>query len=82
MTHVNLNIIPLVIEHLFANNRIVIKKQGGFRMKERQSKGNSGSVMQPGYSGTDAEKVKQQIQEDVAHGQGAMTSREAGSMRD
>lgn len=50
--------------------------------KDQQVKGNSGSVMQPGYSGTDAEKVKQQIQKDVAEGQGAMTSREAGAMRD
>ena len=50
--------------------------------KDQQVKGNSGSAMQSGYSGTDAEKVKQQIQKDVAAGQGAMTSREAGSMRD
>lgn len=50
--------------------------------KNQQAKENSGPVMQPGYSGTDAEKVKQQIQKDVAAGQGAMTSREAGSMRD
>ena len=32
--------------------------------------------------GTDPQKVKQQIQKDVAAGQGAMTSREAGAMRD
>ncbi|MBT2642930.1 hypothetical protein J7I80_11890 [Bacillus sp. ISL-41] len=50
--------------------------------KNQQVKGYSGSSMQPGYSETDAEKVKQQIQKDVAAGQGAMTSREAGSMRD
>lgn len=50
--------------------------------KNQQVKGNSDSVMQPGYSGTDAEQVKQQIQRDIAAGQGAMTSREAGSMRD
>ncbi|WP_213371780.1 hypothetical protein [Mesobacillus boroniphilus] len=50
--------------------------------KNQQAKGESGSVMQPGFSGTDAKKVKQQIQKDVAAGQGAMTSREAGSMRD
>ncbi|MCM3665072.1 hypothetical protein M3204_11695 [Mesobacillus subterraneus] len=50
--------------------------------KKQQVKGNSGSVMQPGYSGTNAEKVKQQIQKDVAEGQGAMTSREAGAMHD
>jgi hypothetical protein len=50
--------------------------------KDQQGKVNSGSNMQPGYSGTDAVKVKQQIQKDVAAGQGAMTSREAGAMRD
>lgn len=50
--------------------------------KDQQAKGNSGSMVQPGYSGTDAKQVKQQIQKDVAAGQGAMTSREAGSMRD
>lgn len=49
--------------------------------KNQQAKGNSNSAMQPGYSGTDAEKVKQQIQKDIAAGQGAMTSREAGSIR-
>ncbi|WP_226678176.1 hypothetical protein [Mesobacillus jeotgali] len=49
--------------------------------KDSNFKGNSDSVM-PRYSETDAEKVKQQIQKDVAAGQGAMTSREAGSMRD
>jgi hypothetical protein len=52
-----------------------------FMQKNQQAKGNTGSAMQPGYSGTDAENVKQQIQKDVAAGQGAMTSREAGSMR-
>lgn len=50
--------------------------------KDSKFKGNKDSVMQPGYSGTNAEQVKQQIQKDVAAGQGAMTSREAGSMRD
>ncbi|NKE07774.1 MULTISPECIES: hypothetical protein [Mesobacillus] len=50
--------------------------------KNQQAKGNSRSAMQPGYSGTDAEQVKQQIQKDIAAGQGAMTSREAGAMRD
>ncbi|MCA1060436.1 hypothetical protein LCL96_15975 [Rossellomorea aquimaris] len=33
-------------------------------------------------SGTDPQQVKKQIQKDVANGQGAMTSREAGAMRD
>ncbi|MCA0149553.1 hypothetical protein LCD52_12180 [Rossellomorea vietnamensis] len=31
---------------------------------------------------TDPQQVKKQIQKDVAAGQGSMTSREAGSMRD
>lgn len=31
---------------------------------------------------TDAQKVKQEIINDVNNGQGAMTSREAGAMRD
>jgi hypothetical protein len=50
--------------------------------KGKPEKGDSRLVMKPGYSGTDAEKVKQQIQKDVAAGQGAMTSREAGAMHD
>lgn len=45
--------------------------------KDQQAKGSLGAVMTPGYSGTDAQKVKQQIQKDVSQGQGAMTSREA-----
>ncbi|MBT2694482.1 hypothetical protein [Bacillus sp. ISL-55] len=49
--------------------------------KNLQAKGKPDSIMQSN-SGTDAEQVKQQIQKDVAAGQGAMTSREAGSMRD
>lgn len=45
-------------------------------------KENSKSMMEPGYSGTDPNKVKQEIQKDVSKGIGAMTSREAGSRRD
>ncbi|WP_170956872.1 hypothetical protein [Bacillus cereus] len=41
-----------------------------------------GSVMNPNFAETDAQKVKQEIQNDVRAGQGAMTSREAGAMRD
>ncbi|EMJ6443632.1 MULTISPECIES: hypothetical protein [Bacillus] len=41
-----------------------------------------GSVMKPDFAKTDAQKVKQEIQNDVRTGQGAMTSREAGAMRD
>ncbi|MBW3112355.1 MULTISPECIES: hypothetical protein [Bacillaceae] len=40
------------------------------------------SDMKSMTSGTDPQQVKKQIQKDVAAGQGAMTSREAGSMRD
>ena len=50
--------------------------------QNRHSKINSSSAMQPGFAGTDPQKVKQEIQKDVNRGQGAMTSREAGSMRD
>lgn len=42
----------------------------------------SSSIMKPNFAETDAQKVKQQIQNDVREGQGAMTSREAGAMRD
>jgi len=42
----------------------------------------SGSIMKPNFAETDAQKVKQEIQNDVGEGQGAMTSREAGAMRD
>lgn len=42
----------------------------------------SGSILKPEFAGTDAQKVKQEIQKDVSQGQGAMTSREAGAMRD
>ncbi|MEC0038481.1 hypothetical protein V7426_22355 [Bacillus thuringiensis] len=41
-----------------------------------------GSVMKPDFAETDAQKVQQEIQNDVRAGQGAMTSREAGAMRD
>lgn len=52
-------------------------------MKQNQQPNkNAGSVMQPEFAGTDAQQVKQQIQKDVNAGQGAMTSREAGAMRD
>ncbi|MDA1876777.1 hypothetical protein PDL05_23980 [Bacillus cereus group sp. BY112LC] len=42
----------------------------------------TGSIMKPNFAETDAKKVKQEIQNDVREGQGAMTSREAGAMRD
>lgn len=47
-----------------------------------QKKQAAKSVMNPNFAGTDPQKVKQQIQKDVAAGEGAMTSREAGAMRD
>ncbi|HWO78784.1 MAG TPA: hypothetical protein VNM69_23235 [Bacillus sp. (in: firmicutes)] len=50
--------------------------------QEQQTKENLNSIMQPEAAGTDAQKVKQDIQKDVSKGQGAMTSREAGAMRD
>ncbi|MBJ8084971.1 MULTISPECIES: hypothetical protein [Bacillus] len=42
----------------------------------------SNSIMKPNFAETDPQKVKQEIQNDVRIGQGAMTSREAGAMRD
>ncbi|MCM3570151.1 hypothetical protein [Neobacillus mesonae] len=50
--------------------------------QDQQAKENLSSVMKPEFAGTDAQKVKQEIQKDVNAGQGAMTSREAGAMRD
>ena len=49
---------------------------------QQQANENLDSMMKPGFAGTDAQKVKQEIQKDVSEGQGAMTSREAGAMRD
>ncbi|MCD4839561.1 hypothetical protein LRS37_11840 [Neobacillus sedimentimangrovi] len=42
---------------------------------------SANSIMQPDFAGTDAQKVKQEIQHDVSAGQGAITSREAGALR-
>ncbi|MDL4839422.1 hypothetical protein [Aquibacillus rhizosphaerae] len=39
-------------------------------------------VMKPQFAGTDPQKVKQQIQKDIKNGEGSMTSREAGGLRD
>jgi len=50
--------------------------------QDKQAKKNLNSSLKPGFAGTDAKKVKQEIQEDVKEGQGAMTSGEAGAMRD
>lgn len=40
------------------------------------------NIMRSEYAGTDAHKVKEEIQKDVSQGKGAMTSREAGAMQD
>jgi hypothetical protein len=50
--------------------------------QDQVAKENLGSVLKPEFAGTNAQKVKQEIQNDVSEGQGAMTSREAGGMRD
>ncbi|WML39835.1 hypothetical protein RCG19_22130 [Neobacillus sp. OS1-2] len=49
---------------------------------DQQAKENLSSIMNPEFAGTNAQKVKQEIQKDVSEGQGAMTSREAGALRD
>lgn len=48
----------------------------------QNKKPKKNSMMQPGYAGTDAQKVKQEIKKDESEGRGAMTAREAGSIRD
>ena len=50
--------------------------------QDQQAKKSFGSIMKPEFAATDAQKVKQEIQKDVSEGQGAMTSREAGAMKD
>ena len=66
------------------NTKIVKQSIKGvlFMQQDQNTKNNLGSIMKPGFAGTDAQKVKQEIQKDVSEGQGAMTSREAGAMRD
>lgn len=49
--------------------------------QNQQAKENLGPIMKQ-FAGTDTQKVKQEIQKDVSEGQGAMTSREAGAMRE
>lgn len=51
-------------------------------MQAKTNKNNIRSNIGLGFAGTDAKKVKQEIQRDLEVGQGAMTSREAGAMRD
>jgi hypothetical protein len=50
--------------------------------QDQEIKENLDSIMKPEFAGTDAQKVKQEIQKDVSEGLGAMTSREAGAMRE
>ncbi len=50
--------------------------------KDKQAQENLRPSMKPGFAGTDPKKVKKEIHKDVSEGQGAMTSREAGAMRD
>ncbi|MFS0821247.1 hypothetical protein [Bacillus sp. 1P02SD] len=48
-------------------------------MPQKQPKNNN---MKTDVAGTNPQKVKQEIQKDVSQGQGDITSREAGAMRD
>jgi hypothetical protein len=43
---------------------------------------NLSSIMNPEFAGTDAQKVKKEIQKDESEGQGAITSREAGALHE
>lgn len=51
-------------------------------MQQGQQTKKNFTSMEPGFARTDAQKVKQEIQKDISKGQGAMTSREAGSLRE
>lgn len=50
--------------------------------QDQSANGNADSILKPEFAGTDAQSVKQEIQKDLNAGVGAMTSREAGAMRD
>lgn len=50
--------------------------------QDQQANNSLGSILEPDFAGTNAQKVKQEIQNDLRTGIGAMTSREAGAMRD
>ncbi|MBR3121030.1 hypothetical protein [Oceanobacillus profundus] len=50
--------------------------------QDQQANKTLHSSTKPGFAGTDTKKVKQEIQKDLSEGQGAMTAREAGAMRD
>jgi hypothetical protein len=47
-----------------------------------QQNQQSKAVTKPEFAGTDAQKVKEEIKNDVRQGKGSMTSREAGAMQD
>lgn len=49
--------------------------------EETSSITDAREIIKSKYAGTDPNKVHQQILSDVARGEGAMTAREAGSMR-
>ncbi|MED4035904.1 hypothetical protein, partial [Priestia megaterium] len=53
-----------------------------YMQQHQLAKEKAGFTEKPAASATNAQKVKQEIQRDVSEGQGAMTSREAGAMRD
>ncbi|GEN52397.1 hypothetical protein [Halobacillus faecis] len=57
-------------------------KEAGTGAGQGRMEQNPNSMVDPRQSGTDPQKVKQEIQKDVNEGIGAMTSREAGSMKD
>jgi hypothetical protein len=40
------------------------------------------TMFQPGFAGTDPKDVREEIQQDVQNGIGAMTAKEAGSHRE
>ncbi|MEW9052724.1 MAG: hypothetical protein AB2392_16295 [Neobacillus sp.] len=50
--------------------------------QNQQDNDHFDSIIEPGFAGTDAQKVKQEFRKDVNQGKGAMTSREAGSMQE
>jgi hypothetical protein len=66
----------------FVKITLVNNKMRRTCMQQKQAKENVASIMRPKFAGTDAQKVKQEIQKDVSQGRGAMTSREAGAMQD
>lgn len=63
--------------------KVKLRKKGGRNLaKLRETQKNVSSSIDPNVVGTNPQKVKQDIQKDVARGEGAMTSREAGAMND